>query len=103
MNESMIYGNVVIVKHNESIFGVYAHLQNGTTRVKVGDTIKMGQEIGLCGNSGNSSEPHLHFHMQTGAGFNEGDPVSVVFNRVIVNNKSEKSVSLIKGNIVSNE
>ena len=40
---------------------MYAHFQLGSIRVKVGDKISRGQVLGLVGNSGNSSEPHLHF------------------------------------------
>jgi murein DD-endopeptidase MepM/ murein hydrolase activator NlpD len=42
---------------------MYAHFQPGSIRVKVGDKISRGQVLGLVGNSGNSSEPHLHFQL----------------------------------------
>jgi murein DD-endopeptidase MepM/ murein hydrolase activator NlpD len=38
-------------------------MQPVSVRVKVGDKVKRGQVLGLLGNSGNSSEPHLHFHI----------------------------------------
>jgi murein DD-endopeptidase MepM/ murein hydrolase activator NlpD len=38
-------------------------LQPGSLRVKVGDKVRRGQAVGLVGNSGNSTEPHLHFHV----------------------------------------
>ena len=41
----------------------YAHLQPGSIRVKVGDRVHRGQILGLVGNTGNSTEPHLHFHI----------------------------------------
>lgn len=44
-------------------FAFYAHLQPGSLKVKVGDRVKRGQVLGLVGNSGNSTEPHLHFHL----------------------------------------
>jgi murein DD-endopeptidase MepM/ murein hydrolase activator NlpD len=47
-------------------FAFYAHLQPGSIRVKVGDTVKTGQVLGLLGNSGNSDAPHLHFHIMDG-------------------------------------
>ena len=52
-----------IGNHN---FAFYAHLQPGSQRVKVGDRVRRGQVIGLVGNSGNSTEPHLHFHISDG-------------------------------------
>jgi murein DD-endopeptidase len=56
-----IGGNHVILDLGNGIFAFYAHLQPGSVRVHVGDKVKEGQVLGLVGNSGNSTEPHLHF------------------------------------------
>ena len=45
----------------DGIYAFYAHLQPGSLKVKVGDKVRRGQVLGLIGNSGNSTEPHLHF------------------------------------------
>ncbi len=58
-----IGGNHVILDLGNGIFAFYAHLQPGSLRVKVGDRVKTGQALGLVGNSGNSTEPHLHFDL----------------------------------------
>jgi murein DD-endopeptidase MepM/ murein hydrolase activator NlpD len=42
---------------------VYAHLKTGSVRVRPGDKVRAGQVIGQLGSSGNSTEPHLHFHV----------------------------------------
>jgi murein DD-endopeptidase len=55
-------GNYVILDLGQGQYGFYAHLQPGSLRVKTGDKVKRGQVLGLVGNSGNSTEPHLHFH-----------------------------------------
>ena len=44
-------------------YAFYAHLQPGSLKVKLGDKVRRGQVVGLVGNSGNSTEPHLHFHV----------------------------------------
>lgn len=54
-------GNHVIVKIGDGIYAFYAHMQSGSLRVKVGDKVSRGQVLGLVGNTGNSTEPHLHF------------------------------------------
>jgi murein DD-endopeptidase len=59
-------GNNVIMEIGDGLYAFYAHLQPGSLRVKVGDTVHRGQVLGLLGNSGNSSEPHLHFHICNG-------------------------------------
>jgi len=56
-------GNHVIVNLGDGVFAFYAHLQPGSIKVKVGDKVRRGQVLGLVGNSGNSTEPHLHFHL----------------------------------------
>lgn len=56
-------GNLVILDLGNGRFAFYAHLQPGSLRVKLGDKVRRGQVLGLVGNSGNSTEPHLHFHI----------------------------------------
>jgi murein DD-endopeptidase MepM/ murein hydrolase activator NlpD len=55
-------GNYVILDLGQGQYAFYAHLQPGSLKVKPGDKVKRGQVLGLVGNSGNSTEPHLHFH-----------------------------------------
>ena len=59
-------GNYVILDIGGGRFAFYAHMQPGSLRVKLGDRVRRGQVIGLLGNSGNSTEPHLHFHVTDG-------------------------------------
>jgi murein DD-endopeptidase MepM/ murein hydrolase activator NlpD/small nuclear ribonucleoprotein (snRNP)-like protein len=58
-----IGGNHVIMEIGNGLFAFYAHMQPGSLRVKVGDQVRRGQVLGLLGNTGNSSEPHLHFQI----------------------------------------
>jgi murein DD-endopeptidase MepM/ murein hydrolase activator NlpD len=62
-------GNHVILSLGASKFALYAHLQPGSIRVKVGQRVRRGQVLALLGNSGNSVGPHLHFHIS-----NENSP-----------------------------
>lgn len=56
-------GNFVELDIGGGLYAFYAHLQPGSLRVKVGDKVRRGQVVGLVGNTGNSTEPHLHFHI----------------------------------------
>lgn len=56
------FGRVVIIAHNFGFETVYAHLHS--TKVKLGDVIKKNQVIGLSGNSGRSTGPHLHYEVR---------------------------------------
>jgi murein DD-endopeptidase len=58
-----VTGNYVIVDLGHGRFAVYAHLQPGGLKVKLGEKVKAGQALALLGNSGNSDAPHLHFHL----------------------------------------
>jgi murein DD-endopeptidase MepM/ murein hydrolase activator NlpD len=58
------WGNAVVVAHGVGLCSVYAHLQPRSLRVKVGDVVTAGTELGRCGASGRASTPHLHFQVQ---------------------------------------
>jgi len=58
-------GNYVILDLGNRKYACYAHMVNGSVRVKTGDIVKEGQVLGLMGNSGNSDIPHLHFQVVT--------------------------------------
>jgi len=60
-------GNHVIIDIGNGNYAFYAHLQPGSLRVKLGDKVRRGQVVGLVGNTGNSTEPHLHFHVSNGS------------------------------------
>jgi len=63
-------GNQVIIDHGNGEFSFYGHLQTESVQVKVGDPVERGVRIGAVGSSGNSTEPHLHFHV-----CNSADPL----------------------------
>jgi Peptidase family M23 len=59
-------GNHIVVDMGNGNFALYAHIKTGTVAVKVGDHVKPGDVIGHLGNTGNTSAPHLHFHVMDG-------------------------------------
>lgn len=59
-------GNYVVIEHPDKEYSFYAHLIPNSLKVKNGEKIKQGQVIGLLGNSGNSTAPHLHFQLMQG-------------------------------------
>jgi hypothetical protein len=104
MNPYSALGNAVIIQHRENEVSVLAHLKLGSITVKVGDKVKKGQIIGLCGNSGNSSEPHLHYHLQNTPVIQDGTGIKCYFEKVIVIDGGDKKVKMnyspIKGDII---
>jgi len=59
-------GNHVVEELADGRFALYAHLQPGSIRVQPGQRVRRGQVLGLVGNTGNSTEPHLHFQVMDG-------------------------------------
>ena len=66
INLETVGGNHIVIDLGGERYAFYAHVKPGTLRVRVGDRVRRGQVIGLVGNSGNSTEPHLHFHVVDG-------------------------------------
>lgn len=58
-----VVGNHVVIDIGNGAYAAVAHLQQGSARVRPGETVRQGDVIGCCGNSGNSSEPHVHFQL----------------------------------------
>ena len=58
------WGNTIILRHADQLFSKLSHLKKGSFKVGVGETIKKGQALASCGNSGRSPVPHLHFQIQ---------------------------------------
>jgi len=56
-------GNHVVVDIGGDRYAFYAHMRPGSVRVKIGERVKTGQVLGRVGNTGSSTEPHLHMHI----------------------------------------
>ena len=59
-------GNAIILDLGHHRYALYAHMQSESIHLERGDRVKLGQQIGLIGNSGNSLAPHLHFQLMDG-------------------------------------
>ncbi|CAN5209371.1 hypothetical protein BH24PSE2_BH24PSE2_02080 [soil metagenome] len=55
------HANYIVILHPDGTTGEYYHLDRNGALVEVGETVRRGQPIGLSGNTGNSTMPHLHF------------------------------------------
>lgn len=101
MNTMLTLGNSVLLKTLNDEYILFAHFKQGTVKVKQGDKVKAGQLLGQCGNSGNSSEPHLHFHIQDAEDFNVATGIKCFFDQVKVNGVVKSDYSPVKGDKVS--
>ncbi|MBG9812759.1 hypothetical protein ABD68_13465 [Bacillus endophyticus] len=86
-------GNYVIIEHTSKEYSLLAHLKKNSIQVKIGELVKEGQYIGKCGNSGNSSEPHLHFQVMDSLDLESGKSLRIRF---------KDGIEPIQGDTVSN-
>ena len=103
LNPIYVPGNSVILKTMNNEYLLFAHFKHHSIKVKEGEKVKQEQVLGLCGNTGNSSEPHLHFHIQNVEDMNIATGVKCYFDKIIVNGQIKNDYSPIKGDIIQNE
>ena len=100
-------GNYVAIKAAGDHYVFLAHMMKGSIAVKVGQHVTRGQELGKCGNSGNSDFPHIHMNVQDVPTLNSGGGQNVIFSNIDVEmaGKQFRNVDwpLIRGLFVLNE
>jgi murein DD-endopeptidase MepM/ murein hydrolase activator NlpD len=58
-----LLGNHVVIDLGHSTYAAVAHLRRGSVLVRPGERVEAGTQLAECGNSGNTSEPHVHFQL----------------------------------------
>ncbi|MBV8590865.1 MAG: M23 family metallopeptidase [Acetobacteraceae bacterium] len=86
-------GNHVVVEIAPHRFVLYAHMRPGSLPVKTGDSVEVRQIIGRVGNTGSSSEPHLHMHIDDQPSFLAGNGVPYEFMNGEASGPVEANVS----------
>jgi murein DD-endopeptidase MepM/ murein hydrolase activator NlpD len=104
MNPYSALGNAIVIQHREFEVSILAHLKMDSIRVRVGQKLKAGEILGLCGNSGNSSEPHLHYHLQNTPIVQDGTGVKCYFENVAIRKDGKPlpgaRLSPVKGDVI---
>jgi len=93
-------GNHVLLDVGEGEYLLLAHFQKDSVRVKAGDKVTEGQVLGLVGSSGNSSEPHLHVHLQDSPTPLSGRGLPLPFSDLIVDGHQTDKAPLEQGQFV---
>lgn len=92
-----IIGNHVTIRRNDGNFALVAHIKQGSVLVAKGDRVRAGQVIAECGNSGNSSEPHVHAQLMDRRSVWTGQGIPFTFVDVRIG-ETEKRQNAIPGN-----
>lgn len=75
-------GNYILLHHGGDLYTLLAHLKANSLRVTIGQRVKRSDILAACGNSGNSSEPHLHLQLQQGADFYTAPGLPMPFENI---------------------
>lgn len=102
LNPIYIPGNTVIIKTATGEYAFFAHFKQHSIVVKQGQKISRGALLGLCGNSGNSSEAHLHFHLQNVEDTTKATGAKCYFDLLKVNGVLKSDYSPVKGEKIEN-
>jgi murein DD-endopeptidase MepM/ murein hydrolase activator NlpD len=101
MNPDQPLGNYVVIDHQNGEYSFLAHLKQGSVAVQVGVRVEPGDLLGLCGNSGNSSEPHLHYHLQNAPGFPGGQGLPAQFQSYTADGVMVERGEPVRGQVVA--
>jgi murein DD-endopeptidase MepM/ murein hydrolase activator NlpD len=102
-NPYFVTGNTVIIKTGNDEYILFAHLKQHSITVREGQDVRQGDIIGYCGNSGNSTEAHLHFHLQNTEDINTATGIKCYFEKITVNNKDVSDYSPVKNDKIRNQ
>jgi len=101
-----IRGNFIVIKHNDKEYSAIAHIMQNSFMVNIGDKVRQGEIIAKCGNSGNTSEPHIHFQLQTGKSFFLSAGLPIAFSNINAKDKNNYRLAdkrLCKNNLQKTE
>ncbi len=94
-------GNHIVIE-TDGGYVYLAHCQNGSIRVEQGDTVSAGDVVAAVGNSGNTSETHVHIHAQTHIDLYDPQAVGIplLFENASENGEPVDQLSILHGTIV---
>ena len=94
-------GNHVVLVLGNGEYAFLAHLRRGSVAVKLGERVQQGTELGRCGNSGNTTEPHLHFHLQTTPILHQGEGLPAFFEGYVADGRPVARGEPLQGQVVA--
>lgn len=102
LNPEQLTGNTVVLEVANNEYLLFAHLKEGSIVVEEGNDILQGELIGQCGNSGNTTEPHLHLSLQNDVEMEQSMGAKLYFNKVLVNGEIRENYLPVKEDLIKN-
>lgn len=90
INTQNSFGNYVVIDHGNSEYSFLEHFKQNSIVVENGSSVKRGQFLGLCGNSGKSTAPHIHYHLQNTPKKRKGEGLPAQFIDYSVSSAQKK-------------
>lgn len=101
-DRSVGVGNAIIIDHQNGEYSLLCHFKHNSITVKVGDKVKQRDVIGLCGNTGNTTQPHIHFNLQDGPLMHKAKALPAQFRKILVDGMEKVNYEPVRGQKVSN-
>ncbi|TYA52440.1 peptidoglycan DD-metalloendopeptidase family protein [Formosa maritima] len=102
LNSEQLTGNTIVLETNNKEYILFAHLKENSIAVREGQFIRKGGLLGKCGNSGNTTEPHLHLSLQNTLDMNIATGAKLYFDRILVNGELQLDYLPVKGDAIKN-
>lgn len=103
LNPIYITGNTVVLETALQEYILIGHLKEGSVQVQKGQKVSRGMPIAQCGNSGNSSEPHLHLQLQNTRDFHKATGAKMFFDSILVNGVPKVDYMPVKEDFIQNK
>ncbi|MGB5386698.1 MAG: peptidoglycan DD-metalloendopeptidase family protein [Eudoraea sp.] len=101
-NEQQLTGNTIVLRTDRDEYVLLAHLMKGSIFVEEGQDIRKGEILAKCGNSGNSTEAHLHISLQNAPDMEDSIGAKLFFDRIEVNGEIRLDYLPVKEDFISN-
>ncbi|PWK20836.1 M23 family metallopeptidase [Xanthomarina spongicola] len=102
LNPEQLTGNTIVLETSNKEYILFAHLKENSIAVREGQFIRQGSLLGQCGNSGNTTEPHLHLSLQNVLDMNIATGGKLYFDKILVNGELKQNYLPVKGDLIKN-
>ena len=102
LNPEQLTGNTIILQTKAEEYLLFAHLKENSIVVKEGQMVKQGDLLGQCGNSGNTTEAHLHLSLQNAVDMSISTGGKIYFDKIMVNGEIKEDYLPVKEDFIKN-
>jgi len=102
LNPEQLTGNTIVLETSNKEYILFAHLKHQSIVVREGQFIRQGALLAQCGNSGNTTEPHLHLSLQNTLDMNITTGGKLYFEKILVNGELKRDYLPVKGDLIKN-